>query len=337
MLTAAAVLMMSSPAHAYEVDLHVPLTSVSLDLYNKCFPASTAFRGADAQKRLIQGNRGMDTGTMDMLRHLNLSTRERARLKGLSVFNLTKRITNWHFYNPDRTGLSRVGLIEQSHLRLWQELKEGLGSNEGASALLFLGGLLHLVEDVSVPAHAVPVYHGPTAIAGIGPEHLRPLVTYMKSAGKTHGGMIKDPIDLISPDSKGLAENLAPTAEFCSSLGSGAETPEEIRDGLARAVYALLQEQIPGCDGVKWGDFWVLPTEREYFGRYAVGNGQPLFGEQGVVRSPKGSSCEMGDQEERYAEFAGKLHREAIKADLRMLKWGENKTRRHGDGETRGQ
>lgn len=326
MLSTAAALMIPVSASAYDVDTgHVPLTSFSLELYNKCLPASTAFRESDAQLRLIQGNRGMDTGKADMLRHLDLSARERAQLNGISVFNLTRRIGNWHFYNPDRTDLSRVGLVEQSHKRLWQDLREGLASNGGKNALLFLGGLIHLVEDVSVPAHAIPVYHGPTEIAGLGPEHFRQLVTYMRKAGKAPRGVIKDPIDWISPDSTWLAENRAPTAELCSAVGSGAETPEAIRDGLAHAVYALLQVQIPGCEGVKWGDLWILPAGKEYFGRYAIGNAQPMFGDQGVVRSQNGSICEMRDHDERYADFVRELHRVAIKADMKLLRWGEGR------------
>jgi len=333
MLGTAAALMMPVSASAYDVDAgHVPLASFSLELYNKCLPASTAFRESDAQLRLVQGNRGMDTGKADMLRHLDLSARERAQLNGASVFNLTRRIGNWHFYNPDRTDLSRVGLVEQSHKRLWQDLKDGISSNAGQNALLFLGGLIHLVEDVSVPAHAIPVYHGPTEIAGLGPEHFRPLVTYMSKAGKTHQGGIKDPIDWISPDSKWLAENLAPTAELCSAVGSGAETPEAIRDDLARAIYALLQMQIPGCDGVKWGDLWVLPAGKEYFGCYNIGNAQPMFGDQGVVHAQNGNTCEMRDHDERYADFVRELHREAIKADLKMLRWGEGRIAPDGPG-----
>jgi hypothetical protein len=326
MLIAAAAFMMPVPAYAYDVDTgHVSLTSFSLELYNKCFPASTAFRDPDAQKRLIQGNRGMDTGKGDMLRHLNLSARERAQLNGTSVFNLTKRIGNWHFYNPDRTDLSRVGLVEQSQKRLWQDLKDGISSNGEKNALLFLGGLMHLVEDVSVPAHAIPVYHGPTEIAALGPEHFKPLVTYMRKAGNAPRGMIKDPIDWISPDSKWLAENLTPAAELCSAVGSGAETPDVIRDGLAHAIYALLQVQIPGCNGVKWGDFWILPAGQEYFGLYAIGNAQPMFGDQGVVRSQNGSICEMRDHDKRYDDVVRELHRAAIKADMKMLRWGEGR------------
>jgi hypothetical protein len=326
LLISAGALMLPVPVVAYDVDTgHVPLTSFSLELYNKCFPASTAFREADAQQRLIQGNRGMDTGKMDMLRHLNLSGQERAQLNGVSVFNLTRRIGNWHFYNPDRAEISRVGLVEQSHQRLWRDLKDGMSLSAGRNALLFLGGLIHLVEDVSVPAHAIPVYHGPTQIAGLGPRHLRPLVAYMSEAGKTHNGMIKDPIDRISPDKKWLAENLAPAAEFCAAVGSGTETPEAIRDELARAIHALLKTQIPDCAGVSWGDLWVLPAGREYFGRYNIGNAQPMFGDQGVVRSQNGSFCELRDYDERYTGFVRELHRVAVKADMNMLRWGEGR------------
>jgi len=318
------ILLLSSYAHAYDVDIaHVPLTTLSISLYNTCFPTSTLYREQEARKRLVQGNRGMDTGTADMLRQLNLSPKEQAQLKGISVFNLKKRIWNWHFYNPDRTSYSRVGLVEQSHVRLWQELKSGLSLNSGKNALLLLGGLIHLTEDVSVPAHTIPVYHGPTTVEWVGPLHFRQLVTYIRKAGRTHGGMIKDPIDYMSPDMKALAEGLTPTEGFCSAVNSSTETPEEIRDALARTVYALLQTMIPGCDGVNWWAFWIPPFDKEYFGRYAISDKQPMFGESGVIRSSTGRTCELREKDDRYAFFVLELHRAAIKADLKLLKWGE--------------
>ena len=323
-LTILSILLLSLPAQAYDVDIaHVPLTNLSLSLYNNCFPASTLYRESAAQNRLVQGNRGMDTGKTDMLRNLDLNKQERAQLNGASAFNLTKRVGNWHFYNPDRASYSRVGLVEMSHLRLWQELKDGLASNSGKNALLFLGGLIHLTEDISVPAHAIPVYHGPTEVEVLGPRHFRPLVAYMRTAGKTHGGMIKDPIDGMAPDMKALSESLASIEGLCSAAGSGAETPEEIRDALARAVYGMLSATIPGCTNVSWGDFWIPAQEGEYFGRYNIGNKQPLFGERGTIRSSGGIACEMLENDERYAAFVLQLHRAAVMADMKLLTWGE--------------
>ncbi len=324
LLAAVAALMASVPAHAYDVDSgHVPLTNFSLKLYNACYPSNPPYQETGARERLIQGNRGMDKGRGSMLRHVNLSEAERAELRGDSVFSLMQRIWNWHFYNPGRTEFSRVGLVEQSHGRLWKRLEKGLSANRESNKLLFLGGLLHLVEDVSVPAHSIPVYHGPVSVAELGPNHLAPLVTYMRKAGRVRNGQIRDPVDWIGPDEKRLAETLLPTEEFCSAAGNGAETPEDIRDHLARTVYALLQTPISGCDGVSWSDLWLMPVGREYFGRYNIGEGRPLFGETGTVRSRNGRVCEMKKQDDRYDDFVLKLHQEAIKADMKLLRWGE--------------
>ena len=327
LLTLLTTLLLSPPtAQAYDVDVaHASLTTLSIELYNACFPASTLYRTADAQKRLIQGNRGMDTGKADMLGKLNLNEQEIEGLTGASAFKLTKRIGNWHFYNPDRTAYSRVGLVEQSYARLWQDLMSGLASNSGKNALLFLGGLVHLVEDTSVPAHTIPVYHGPTEVAALGPVHFRPLVAYLQKAGRTKNGVIRDPIDYRAPDIKTLEGSLKQTEGLCSIVDTSAETPEEIRDTLARTVKTLIQTEIPGCAKVKWSDLWTAPAEREYFGRYNIQDGRPMFGERGTIRSGDGSTCEMQENDDRYAAFVRDLHQAAIVADLKLLRWGERR------------
>lgn len=96
LLTLIAILLLSPAAQAYDVDIaHAPLTALSIELYNSCFPGSTLYHTAAAQKRLIQGNRGMDTGKADMLSNLDLSQQEIESLRGASAFHLTKRIGNW--------------------------------------------------------------------------------------------------------------------------------------------------------------------------------------------------------------------------------------------------
>lgn len=323
-LFVSAVSLISFPSHAYDVDAgHVPLTSLSIGLYNTCFPSNVTYQSTDARKRLIQGNRGMDKGKWDMYRHLQLSRAEKKGLTGVSVFRLAHRVKNWHFYNPDRADLSRKDTVEQSFIRLWQELREGFSSNSGMSRLLFLGGLIHLVEDVSVPAHSIPVYHGPSAIPALEQEYLKSLVRYMRKARRVRNGQIKDPIDWIGPDENRLAEILLPGPEFCAAVENSRESPEEIRDRLFRTVQELLQTPIPGCVDAAWSDFWTMPEGRDYFGRYNIADGRPMFGEAGTVHSMGGAACTMKELDVRYSEFVLELHRAAIIADLELLRWAE--------------
>ncbi|MCW8894418.1 MAG: hypothetical protein OQK48_00875 [Sulfurimonas sp.] len=313
----AALIALSSNTQAYEAKtVHEPLLNTALTIYNECFPGDTMYDIVeDAKSRVIAGNIAMDEG-------LKFNIFDVLSLRGEKVFSKAKRPFNWHFYNPNKEDMSRAGLVEQSHIRLWQGLKDGLKSNEkNYNKLLFIGGLIHLVEDITSPAHVVPVYHGPTVISVIGPKTLKPLVTYMQEYKDKYKHMIKDNIDYIAPDTQRLLNELQHDNLLCHEIDTNSETLEEIRFNAATKTLNLLKQEIPECPNFTWQEFWTPPKSDEYFGKYYIKNNSPLFGQEGLMTLENGSTCKFKENDPRYEDFVYSLHLNAVKADLKLLNW----------------
>ena len=95
---------------------HRVLSEIALTLYPVCFD-DEASTNNDEFNRIIQGNIAMDKG-------LHVWFWEDWRLKYDNNFNLSKRIFNWHFYNPDGQAEndSEIMFIEQSNKDLCEML-----------------------------------------------------------------------------------------------------------------------------------------------------------------------------------------------------------------------
>ena len=306
---------------AYEPDkAHKILTFQALQVYQQCYPDDASYADKKIRQRILQGNIAMDKG-------LEVGFIERMRLKEEENLFLIKRINNWHFYNKERSHLSKVGLDEQSMSELWQGVHRGLSRNESVfDKALFVGALLHLIEDMTVPAHVVPVYHGPVAIKVLGPFQLSPLVNYMLNEGEFSylmgnigPRMIKDSVDSMMPEMQRLQSALV-AESFCGELKELPEDPYALRDRQARFTSRQLYEQIDGCDSFIWHTYWLKPKENQYFGRYNIKLDQPFFGQQGRLISGL-SICEFSEEDQRYKDFVFQLHLAAIKGDVVLLRW----------------
>lgn len=314
-----ALIVLPSNAKAYEAKtVHEPLLNTALTIYNQCFPGDTMYDiHKDAKSRVVSGDIAMDEGL-----EFNIFDIFSFSLRGEKVFSKTKRPFNWHFYNPNKEDMSRAGLVEQSHIRLWEGLKDGLKANDkNYNKLLFVGGLIHLVEDLTSPVHVVPVYHGPTVISVIGPKTLKPVVSYMQEYKDKYKYMIKDNIDSIAPDIERLTNQLSHDNVLCNDIDTNSETLEEIRFNAATQTLNMLKQEIPGCPGFTWQEFWTEPKSDEYFGRYYIKNNSPLFGQEGLMTLEDGSTCKFKENDSRYKDFVYSLHLNAVKADLKLLNW----------------
>jgi len=313
------VILNSVNSFGYEPDKgHEPLINTALKVYSECVTEPNLIYGINERKRIIQGDLAMDKG-------LKFNLIDWISLREEGVFTKKRRIFNWHFYNPERISYSKVGLIEQSHSRLWGDLIKGINkNNKEYNKLLFLGGIIHLIEDLTVPAHVIPVYHGPTAVKHLGPKQLEPLVSYMQNEGKEHSKKIADKIDSISPDITRLEKELLNNKQFCLAVQKENLSLTDIRLSVAQFTLEYLKNEIPNCPGVKWQDFWIQPTNQEYFGRYNVKGENPLFGEAGVLLSSSNNICTFNALDDRYLDFVYVLHKKAIEADLKILFWGTN-------------
>ncbi len=318
LLLLALMLSQATTAFAYDPQKgHKSIVTTAVKAYAQCFEDQSFYRINGAQERVIQGDLSMDEG-------LDATLKERFGLTGEMVFSKVIRPLNWHFYNPDRAAYSKVGLVEQSHINLWNDLIKGFNENKKEyNKILFVGGIIHLVEDLTVPAHVVPVYHGPTQIEYFGTDRLKPLVSYMQDKGSQYSKNIDDKIDSIAPDVERLKKELAESKDICARANTGNKTLEDLRASTVQFTLDQLQHEIPNCPAVKWQDFWLKPTGNEFFGRYNIAHNNPMFGEAGVLVGASNATCQLKEMDSRYLDFVFALHLKAVESDMRVLSLGQ--------------
>jgi hypothetical protein len=316
-------------AQAYDPKIgHKPLSQVALAAYQTCFPKDITFQRKILQDHIVNGDTAMDEGL------LTLPPAYWEEGEAIRLFSTSVRVFNWHFYNPNLTDpqITKRLLVNQSYRYLWRQANYAFSVMDYAEdRAVFLGAIMHLVEDVSVPAHVVPVYHGPTLARYLG--HFRPLIDYLQTeAGRINDkGMITDAVDYLPPNHNAL---LAWAKQDCGGTLSKNDDPGRIRDWLARQTLKALQQDIKDCPGVPWATFWnieIPPSDSRYFKRYNLE--APRFGQAGMVKNEKDPehvhTCAMGgydgdndeDDDKRYQTFLSARHQQAIQADLRLLHW----------------
>lgn len=283
-------------AFAYKPDTgHALLTAHALSYYKQCFKQDSFYDNKVIQDNIVLGTKALDEG-----------------LKGSSLiqnegyFSPIYRAFNWHFFNPNKEHLSRKYLIfKQSYTNLWDGIYQGFELNSKIKdKALFIGGILHLLEDTTVPAHIIPVYHGPTAVKYFG---FSSLTSYMQD--ETKEDMIEDKIDAYE-----VNISIKDLEGICKK-SSAPQTLKELRIDNFNYLTSLLKTSISEkCSKKKWNSFWNNPKEDKYFGKYNLA--QPLFGEKGTI-----DGCEIKENDPLYKSFVKKLHIKAIETDIRALRW----------------
>jgi hypothetical protein len=136
-------LLLTTPVGAYSVANHVELTSRAVRLVNKC----RAEHGLSTP--------ALDDYLMGILEHYNAEQDQWKRKTGL-----------WHFPQVRDDGdcpgpfPACLMVIERSYQpwvdSIWHQVEAGLPADRLYPAL---GVALHYVQDLAVPAHALPVFH----------------------------------------------------------------------------------------------------------------------------------------------------------------------------------
>ncbi|MGY0216326.1 hypothetical protein ACWJJH_02935 [Endozoicomonadaceae bacterium StTr2] len=282
-----------SNAKAYEPPVHVTLSGFAVDLFNQCVEAENAsyLKIAAQDKKVIgETDAGEDT----------------------YISNAPSRVTNWHFYNPYKEPVQWSWGVNRSMTGLVGRIEKRV--EDSASFDPFVAGsALHFIEDVSVPAHVVPVFHGPHA----------PLLMYKHTGmlGLT-SVLIHDGIDGWPVDEKRLAaliaekvkddtwrtqllnlELVAPGGRY--SLETGPVM--YFVDSLAEQTLTALDENIPDSS-CAWKTFWDHDYGHDYFKGYLQDwvPGSLGFGKPGQLAP----GCELTS--EKYNEFVWQRHLQAV-------------------------
>ena len=252
----------SSAACAFEPAVHALYTHRGAEAYQACVDLGADFprlRAADFDA-LAEGTRAEDETEM------------------------CRRITNWHF--PHREGMWRKMWFLLFFVKLDQEpifsrrvedLHRSLPSGGDAARKEFFmhaGRVLHYIQDMRVPAHVIPVYHGGVVKEGFD--------AYVFNDRENLQRMTLDRCQAI-------AEQVVAPCPDCLP-GRLASVIKQTEHALTPDNHDLSDNPVARC----WREvFWCGPEDRggacsepayPGFGAYVQGENSLQFGEPGTVR-----------------------------------------------------
>jgi hypothetical protein len=256
-------------AHGYGGGDHQDLTFAAARLFNAC-----------AEQR------GVNLVTALQVRYLVRATREEA---SAGYFG---RLLRWPYYDPADGGDRRLLWVAETRLterfaKAVRDLERARDANARYSAL---GVVVAYLQEVTVPAAAVPVYHDRFWRGSLG-DHFEDYPLQLEA---------------LDHEVDALCDALFADAAPATHAGVLADTAERTR----RAVRA----SIPGLEAT-WQAFW-REDPAGGFGEFGpAGN---AFGE--AVRFVCGiSDCELAERDPLYTAFAAARHRDAVLATMRAL------------------
>lgn len=270
-------LLLTTPAGAYSVANHVALTSMAVRLVNKC----RAEQGLNTPH--------LDDYLMGILEHYNAEQDQWKRKTGL-----------WHFPpTPDDGDCpgpfpACLMVIERSYQpwvdSIWHQAEAGLAADKLYPAL---GVALHYVQDLAVPAHALPVFH--------------PAGLFHFSDGFDEYNYKRWDTAVSRPADSEYADECKALTQF-HSLD---EILQSIRSDTLRSLQETFQAQVDGKSVQKpFSMFWRHRPSG--FGEYACDDD---FGASQV--SCDGTQYDVADRE--YKRYASRRARAAIRASAAAI------------------
>jgi hypothetical protein len=276
-----------SNAYAYSIDSHEILTKVAVQNFNACISSEvelSAFKTItpEQEKIITKGNVFEDSK---------------------SVF---KRIFHWHFWKPevmnksgDVKGNGGIGIKKDFRKRfhkIRRELKQADKSDSQYLEVAYkkLGNLIHYIQDVSIPAHVVPIFH--------------PTLPKMKK-DKFDSYKINENIKIDCRDLVAALPNIKNTGF------------NRILDYSAVRTLKNIKRLIPVSGNTKttWEAYWKSPKikksgKKKNFGKY--GEFKNKFGQEKIFECAAGSCTIL---KYHFDNFAFRQHQMTIDATVRSI------------------
>ena len=256
-------------AAAYDSPIHQKLTFLAAKQFNRCLAGRIIPPVNALQVRMI--------------------ARANARQAETNIF---VRMVRWNYY--DRSGVGDRDILwvidTRFHEHFDQQLRELATAGGDADAFPYVGRILNYVQDVTSPAHAVPVY-----------------------TTRWWRLRLKDRFDSFPIDEDRVATAvrdscahvLASTADYDGVLR---ETAEDTLTAIEAPMFGL---------PTSWEAFWTLNENPGKFGEYgAAGNN---FGRNTRFRCGTQGRCVLLSEDPLYQEFALQRHISAVVASMRVL------------------
>lgn len=257
----------ASTSVAYEEDVHQQLTFLAAKHFTRCV--------ADTEEQALSP--------------LQVRYVVRANV-GIAQGGMLRRGFRWSYYDAgDSDGKALFGLVETRFGERFDRAVEGFErSATDGDMLTRLGRIVHFLQEVTSPAHVVPVYTSRWWRLNVG-DRFDGYRVDVARVEELLEGSCSDPLrDLDFP---GL---LVETAE--RTLGA-------------------VDSNIPGLP-ITWQAFWQLPKQSGEFGEYGpAGNRFGLRAEFDC----EGERCVLLRKDPLYEEFAAAQHALAVRATAHAM------------------
>jgi len=273
----------TSPAFGFDPKLHAEYTAAAFTLYEKhCQPAPPAKAG----ESIVKGVKAEDGPTLT-------------------------RITNWHNNNRDRLVRRTSGVVKRNLDAVFRRricrLEKRLKRTESKPAGIYkaAGRVLHYIQDMSVPAHVVPIYHGPGRKDRFD--------GYPPGGGDT---LRKDVRDVLALElEKRGCEWLRPD----HPEGSSSDFFQKLLDDTAQTTLRAIgqsKDADPGSE--RWLKFWDSAREPNGFAKYG-----PCLFQTGINSKACG-----GVDDAALNHFYQDRYRRTLEDTLRVLLYLEGRVAR---------
>ena len=262
-------LALASGVAAYESPIHQKLTFLAAKQLNRCLAD-----GAIPPVNALQ---------VRMIARANARQAEN---------NLFVRMMRWNYY--DRSGADDRDILwlidTRFHQHFTAQVRALAGTDGGAEAFQRLGRIVNYAQDVTSPAHAVPVYTARW---------------WRLSLKDRFGGFPIDEDQVAAAVRGSCAQVLADTADYGGVLR---ETAEDTVSAIKAPMFGL---------PASWEAFWTLNEDPGKFGEYGpAGNN---FGRNTRFRCGAQDQCVLLSEDPLYKDFALQRHVSAVVASMRIM------------------
>ncbi len=258
-------------AVAYDGRLHQELTFVAAKHFNRCAAEINLPRLTPLQVRYVA----------------------KANVRQAEA-NLFRRLTRWNYY--DRESQKPKSLLWVIQTRMHQHFGRLVEELDRAEALADrysgLGRIVNYVQDMTSPAHVVPVY-----------------------TARWWRWDVSDRFDRYPPDPDALSAALG---EDCSPLADDIESYPRLLSGTAEETLSAVRAPIPGMPAT-WQVFWRIDAPGSFGGYGGAGNKFGQTAEFDCGGRTRAERCVLLARDPLYETFAIARHLDAVRATMAAM------------------
>ncbi|MDE0350827.1 MAG: hypothetical protein OXM56_14125 [Gammaproteobacteria bacterium] len=268
---ALACVMAAAPAAAYEGSLHQELTFIAAKHFNNCAGHAALPRLTPLQVRYIA----------------------KANVRQTEA-NIFRRMTRWNYY--DREEQRPRSMLWFIQTRMHQHFNRLVAELDAAEALADrysgLGRIVNYVQDMTSPAHVVPVF-----------------------TARWWRWDISDRFDRYPVDADAVS---AAVGDDCTDLEANAGDWDALLSATAERTLSAVREQIPGLP-VSWQVFWRIGDPGGFGGYGGAGNNFGRPAEFDCGGRSRAERCVLLERDPLYEAFAADRHLDAVRATITAM------------------